>query len=769
MQDYSQSNAASAPEYEGLEFSQYKNWWREAVDGYSEPRTQHIRDEEYYDGDVKGTGWGHWTSDQLSKLAGRNQPPVTRNMICRKVNGICGVEQRTRSEPRALPRTPKDQKAAEIATDCLRYIKEKTRWSNTKAERVLEGVKIGYAAVEIGGAKDHVPINPIQWKEFFFDPRSRMPDFSDARYMGIAKWLDLAVAIATYAGPEIQPPQYPPQPAIPPQPQDPMMQMEWAQFAQSMIGQWQAEVDQIKQAYEEAVAQRQRIVEILESTANGAGSDSMSDSVAFEDRPSSQWTDSKRRRVFVVDMWHQDVKHGWYRCVFTGNGKLFTQASPYIEEDAWGRKRPACPIIAFSVHVSKDLWRYGEVRGMRSAQDEVNFRLSKKIDILYRQQLFYQPGTFTEQDIEAVRREIARADGVIAVNDINGFKVEKNLDVAMALDAAMNDAVRFLDLEGANPELQGRGPSSQSGRAILARQQAGLGQLGPVFDRIYDWELRCYRAMWARVQQFWTAPMYVRVTDDKNAARFAAVNGAPVVNTDNGNTPEAGAAPAMPPQMPQGGPRMGGAAAMLSPGVMMQPGGSDMPGMPAPDPQEFGPMLAELDMDIIIDRAPEAATLQAEQYEGLVQLAQAGVLGPPSPDTARLLVTASTLPNKSELLDMIEKMQAKPQGPSPQDKAMLEKLAKEIDKIVSETRKNNAQAAKTAAEIPGAQADAALTSAQARSESVNARMNEIGASDALSARDVMMSGGFSFAPPAAADPTGALGLPPSEANGPPPF
>jgi hypothetical protein len=40
---------------------------------------------------------------------------------------------------------------------------------------------------------------------------------------------------------------------------------------------------------------------------------------------------------------------------------------------------PSMPIYAFSVHVSKDLWRYGEVRGMRSTQDEVNFRLSKKM------------------------------------------------------------------------------------------------------------------------------------------------------------------------------------------------------------------------------------------------------------------------------------------------------------------------------------------------------------------------------------------------------
>lgn len=757
---YSEEEPAQAePEYEGLPFDQYKNWWQEAVDTYAPARAQHIRDEEYYDGDVAGDGYGHWTRKQLQTLLNRNQPPVTRNFICRKVNGISGVEQRTRSEPRALPRTPKDQKAAEIATDCLRFIKEKTRWSNIKSEKVLEAVKIGFAAVEIGGAEDHVPVTPIQWKEFFFDPRSRAFDFSDARYLGVAKWLDMDVAKATYAGPEISQPQLPPQPPIPPQPLEPQLQMQWAQMAQQALMMWQAQVQQIQQAYEAEVARRQKIIDVLESTASGDGSDTINADISFEDRPSGIWADSRRRRVFVVDMWHADPKHGWYRCVFTGGGKLFTQPSPYKEKDQWGRVRPVHPIQAFSIHVSKDLWRYGEVRGMRPAQDEVNFRLSKKIDILYRQQLFYVPGSFEEQDVEAVRREIAKADGVIAVRDINGFKIEKNLDVAMAMDAAMVEAMRFLDLEGANPELQGRGPAGQSGRAILARQQAGLGQLGPIFDRIYDWELRCYRAKWSRVQQFWTAPMYVRVTDDKNAARFAAVNGAPVVNTDNGNAPqrpEDGAAPAMPPQMPQGGPMMGGA---------MAPG--------QPPQQETGPILAELDMDIILDRAQEAATLQAEQFEALVQLAQSGVLGPPNPETARMLITASALPSKSELLDMLDKMAAKPQGPTPEQKAQLETLAKKIEQIVAQTNKTKAETAKIlGADIPGAHADAALTSAQARTENVNATMTELTAGDALALRDLMSAGGgsaYQFPPMAAASRPGALGLPPSEANGPPPF
>ena len=62
-------------------------------------------------------------------------------------------------------------------------------------------------------------------------------------------------------------------------------------------------------------------------------------------------------------MWHREPKHGWFRCVFTGAGKLFTEPASLIETDDWGRKVKTHPIVAFSLFVSSDLWRYGLVRG----------------------------------------------------------------------------------------------------------------------------------------------------------------------------------------------------------------------------------------------------------------------------------------------------------------------------------------------------------------------------------------------------------------------
>lgn len=735
-----------APEYEGLEDDTYKARWREWVDVYGKARKESFRDDEYYHGDVKGTGEGHWTAEQLATLNGRNQPPTVFNVVARKVNAVSGVEQRARSEPRALPRTPKDQYAAEIATDALRYIKEQARWDQIKAEAFLDALRSGYAAVDIGGAEDSVPITPIQWREFAFDPRSRRADFSDARWLAIAKWIDKDVALATYAAPVEQP-------SIPPQPQttDPFVLLQWQSQAQAVIAQYQKDV-----------ARRDRVAERIESTAEGAGSSALAD-VDYDEMPGTVFGDRKRQRIFVVDMWHEDAKHGWYRCVFTGAGRLFTEAASLVEKNRWGKEQKASPIKAFSLFVSGDGWRYGIVRNMRSPQDEYNARRSKAMHLLTVNQIITRPGNYgTDGNKESLRREATRPDGVLEVSDPANFRIEKNLDLAVGQQRLGEEARQFLDGDGANLELQGQPSGAKSGRAILAMQQAGLGQLGPVFDRFHEWEDRCYTAKWFRVQQFWTAPMYVRVTDDKNAAKFAAVNGAPVL--DENGQPKMRAAPAPMAQQPQQ--PTGMLPGMTAPPPMLGHNGG--PQLTAQDMGETGPMLAELDMDIIIDRAQEAATLQAEEFETLAQLAQAGVLQP-GPETARLIITASSLLAKTQLLDMLDKASAQPQQPNPQQMAELKELAAKVEKLIAERDKVRAETAKIAAEIPETQARTAKTGAQARAENINATMNAIGASQALR----QSGAGYSFAPPPAAGAQpGDIGLPPAEtqtANGPPPY
>ena len=69
-----------------------------------------------------------WTSDQVKVFNLRKQPIVTFNRLGRKIDGIIGLVEKLRREPKAFPRTPKFQQSADLATAALRACLEKNKW-----------------------------------------------------------------------------------------------------------------------------------------------------------------------------------------------------------------------------------------------------------------------------------------------------------------------------------------------------------------------------------------------------------------------------------------------------------------------------------------------------------------------------------------------------------------------------------------------------------------------------------------------------------------
>jgi hypothetical protein len=96
--------------------------------------------------------------------------------------------------------------------------------------------------------------------------------------------------------------------------------------------------------------------------------------------------------------------------------------------------------------------------------------------------------------------------------------------------------------------------------------------------------------------------------------------------------------------------------------------------------------LADMTMDIIVDALPDTATLHEEQFQGLTQLAANGFPIPPE-----LIIRASSLPNKRELLEAIEQSKAQP---NPEQQAGAAKEGAEVQKIGAEAQLRQAQAAK---------------------------------------------------------------------------
>jgi hypothetical protein len=230
------------------------------------------------------------------------------------------------------------------------------------------------------------------------------------------------------------------------------------------------------------------------------------------------------------------------------------------------------------------------------------------------------------------------------------FEILSTSDLAMGQFNLLQESKQEIDMLGPNASLLGQLSGQQSGRAIMAQQQAGMAELAPIYDSLADWTERVYRAVWCRIKQFWTEPRWIRITEDEQAPQFFGLNQ-----------------------------------------IVMGPMG----------PQKIN-NPAEMDVDIIISQSPDYASLRAEQFDQLSQLAQRGVMIPP-----KVLIMASELPDKDKLLAAMEPPPEVQQQVQQQQMAMQQR-AFEADMSVKESQamKNQASAAKDMAEIPAVRARA---------------------------------------------------------------
>mgnify|MGYP006921334459 CR=1 FL=1 len=406
----------------------------------------------------------HWTEKQLKVLKARRQPPSTRNRINRKIDGTIGLIERLRQDPKAYPRTPKQDQGAELATAVLRYVLDEQDWKSISPEVGRDAAIDGIGGIQIEiEAGDHgdpeVGLAIVEPDSFFYDPRSYKPDFSDARYMGEGKWLDVDTACDMFPD----------------------------------------QADAIK--------------------AGCGGADS--DLTSNPDREQKWFSfDGTKRLVRMVDIWYQH-KGVWCWMMFTGSIVLMEGESYLVDE----KNKTICKYIMFSCNVDHDGDRYGFVRNMKSTQDSFNYKHSKLNHILASKRLILSAGAVT--DIEKTRQEYARADGVVVINakDVNeGMKADDQSFDFAGWSKLLEDDKQELDNFGPNQALIGD-IQNQSGRAIQLLQQAGMAELGPYILGYRGWKLRVYRAVLPIVQKYWTAERFIRVTDNEGLAQFIQING----------------------------------------------------------------------------------------------------------------------------------------------------------------------------------------------------------------------------------------------------
>lgn len=560
----------------------YQTWFEASQDATREASLEACRARDYYDG-------AQLTAEEVAELQKRGQPDIVINRVRRKIDFLTGLEIRTRTDPKAYPRTPQHEQGAEAATDAIRFVSENVEW-DAKRTAVYQNMLVeGFGGVEIlhdqkPSGETEIVVNLYDWDQLFYDPHSRRRDFSDARYKGAAVWLDL---------------------------------------------------DQLPDDAQDAVGAMQQ--------------DYARNLNQHDDKPSSLcWYDGDRKRVRVVLIWAEHQGE-WHYCYFVKGHKLADGKSPYVDEDG----RSECPLEMVSGYVGRNNERYGMIRDMFGPQDEVNARRSRALfDVMNRQVIM----TRGAADKATVRREVSKPNGVIELNGgaEDRFEINRNMDLAQGQFSLLQEAKQEMDLVGANAALSGETGESTSGRAVLARQQGGMTEILAFQDGLHNFTRAVYRQIWNRIRQFWTQQKWIRVTDDERNVRFVGLN-MPVRLIDQLQ------------QMPE--PQMRAALRQMG-AVPNDPRFGQVVGIQNP--------VEELDVDILVEEAPDRITLQGEIFEALTQF---GATLPP-----QVLIEAHpNLPTKKkeQLLELL----SQPQQPDPEKMADVEKTMAEVGKIQADTAK----------------------------------------------------------------------------------
>lgn len=542
------------------------------------------------------------TPEELAALRRRGQPDVIVNRIHSKINYLKGFEASNRTDPKAFPRNPNDEEGSEAATDGLRYVEDSTDLDHKYSDSWEHLLIEGFCGIEL----------TIEEK----------PSGDREIVPALWEWDRLFY--------------------------DPHSRKHDFSDARYLGGIVWMDVDDAKEMWPDAADAIERTVSEADTT--------------YADRPKSKWVDGKsRKRIRIVQMYHRE-RGQWWVCKFTRAGKLESAPVPFVDEDGVS----FCPLFMQSAFVDRENNRYGLVRAMISAQDEVNKRRSKALHRASMRQVRSERGAV--DDVDHARAEMAKPDGWVETNPGFEFEVLKNEDQLAAEFQLLQRAMNDIDLIGPNAVMQGQGAESASGRAKQLDTQGGQIEITPLLDRHRHLKKRVFQGIWHLIRMYWDREKWIRVTDDENKIKFVGFN-MPVTFAQE--LQMRAEKQGVPPEQLQ-----------------------EMMGQIQADPMQAS-MLDQviriqnepmkMFMDINIEEVPDVANIQQEQFETLTSLAPAVVFPP------QVYIKASSLRNKTELLDIVDQAANDPK------KAELDQVVTKLnlDKLVAEIDKLKADALKT--------------------------------------------------------------------------
>lgn len=430
----------------------------------------------YYDGD-------QLPPEVLQVLKDRGQPMTIHNLIAPTVDGVLGMEAKTRTDLVVMSDEPDDETEklaeainAEFADACRLGNMNKAR-----SDAYAEQIKAGLSWVEVRRNSDpfgpEFKVSTVSRNEVFWDWLSREADLSDCRWLMRRRWMDTDEAKATFPG--------------------------MAQVIDYAIDDWRGFVDT--------------------TVTEGQPSPLMSAWEEYQswDRQQNEWLQRERRRVLLQVVYYRTFerlpvielsngrvvafdKNNLMQAVAVASGRVQVKVGRVSRiREAWfvgphfivdrpcSAPQGMFPLVPFwGYRKDKTGEPYGLISRAIPAQDEVNFRRIKLTWLLQAKRVIMDEDA-TQLSDNDLMEQIERPDGIIKLNPVRKnqksvadvFRVEQDFQVASQQFQVMQESEKLIqDTMGVYSAFLGQDSGATSGVAISNLVEQGATTLAEIND-----------------------------------------------------------------------------------------------------------------------------------------------------------------------------------------------------------------------------------------------------------------------------------------------
>lgn len=490
---------------DNMEVGKFREWFREAADNAADWRDEAQEDYDFVSGK-------QWTEADIDAFEESGRPAITINRIKPLINVLSGYQRLNRYDIEFLPRTGDDTEICKVRKGITKYVLDSCDYDSQESNVFLDSAVGGIGWFECGYKYD-AEINDgeafVRREDpfgMYVDPEAHKADFSDAKYICRAKWVDKDELIATYPehAEEIR-----------------------AQYAIYDNAERNSDHTAVDPLWYKRDIQKARLVECWYKTKAKETIYYLSDGQSINQR------DMKIEYFFNgLVVGYNTVNVSKVKvCVFLDTTILEHIDSPYEHGEF-----PFVPLICYHFGVG-DL-PAGFVRDLKDPQREINRRRIQELHIL---NTTGNGGGWIEADaMDETQKSDFKKHGTtpgyyaeVRPGTISGGKImEKQTGTVPAgvMQAEIQATQDLTAISGINEALMGTDiASSASGRAIELKQKQAITHIAPMFDNLRKAKKQIAYLLWGRrghkgiIPQFYTDDKVYRV-EGQNGQEFIHVN-----------------------------------------------------------------------------------------------------------------------------------------------------------------------------------------------------------------------------------------------------